>query len=1351
MSQNKGPERPQSHITGDTALSAFNFHRPQEWAINDAKSDYGWDIRVSIKTEQVLCEDFLVQLKGSEKPEYIDNNSAIAHSLKTTTVNWLRIKTIPTMLCICDTGKSTKPVYWVWLNESLKEIEKANPNWLHQQTVTVRVPTTQTIDESSKTQIETYVRDFYLRLNINKEIGQVIGPAFQIEKQQVREAFAREPHEFIQQQIIPPLADAGIVEATGEAFSTDDQRRFRIIKEASLALNNFHDVEAEAVLDQLSNEIDVASDGIKGRYFNNRGVLALHKNDLSAAGLFFQKAHDMRPEEPKYAINLLHVEYELAPKGSSGSKQLPPDWEDALEAVLSKSPDFTNGLRLKAYWIGQLKGASLAEDLLRKKTIWNEEPVQNAIMLAEIYLHEGNLEKAINILREIENLGSKLDGIYWSVYGHALFRKSLGIRETESERTTIEGAGPRNMDMGSMKKACYCYSKAFQWFESKGMPHLAEPTILNYSTCLGLLGRCAESEQICRSYLGQHTESYEVKNGLAEALFHQKKYVESIPLMQVVYKAQPTSSLVFKNLVLCLFFAEEYEELISLLRERQTNGFVNLDEESLSRSLAAIAFFEIGQMKESQNQIDYLMSKSEFAVEAAITRATIEQKRGVPKEEALNIFRLALKEQPNSLRLLSHLALNLAPATHENSAEIAAYLRKIYEQRQLIPEEFSLLGTALMILGKPEEAEQIYREAFVRYPSELRFLYDRAYALMETGDAESAFNVLQVYIKHGEKKYSVLRNMAIIATDTNRLDEAINLFQMALGKTRDEKEIGEIHCQLYELKKYRRDNPKDILRHVVEFGKSIHGDPELEARYLMMFFITPFIPDKDRDTEVEQWVNDFQRRLQDFSEKHPDHSALRTLKIPKGLTDEKMRTHFLTQLSEIMLPHYLASVPLQLIMRNNPFPLASRSQFLPGYYSIFEYWDQCVNSDEFGSGIHIFSNINSLGEEEKIVERASRVCIDLTALLTLADLELLDMLSNSFDQIIIARSTKIMIDSSLFGIRNAHPLAEKIEKWRLANRSKIRVRNLSASNIDDIEESKKGIHDTLARKKFTLDIALGCGVGTTLLLAQKLQLPLYSDESIVRHWAKTEYQVPAFSTLAFLKKLLAHRQLTYNQYVFLNSKLIEKNFRTIRIEVPFLNFRLKELITLKKESSKLPTSDDLVNDHILGVFLRQFGETTVNPDALANLAINWWLSVLFDQTIPISVLTECMQYPIYALSMRTSGGVLFGISVAERLAKAAALCGAFLWHCYRKKCKYTNDAWNNVKISCSRIFPDEKEQERILFELIPKVLITIIKKDESLTDTQKTSCLVDLPHSFESDDRIKFEKYLIQHKPKFFK
>lgn len=79
------PERPRTHVVGDTAVNSFNFNRSQEWVvIKSIQSAYGWDPFVTfVEDETVTKEDFFVQLKGSDSTKHIEDGTVISHSLKT--------------------------------------------------------------------------------------------------------------------------------------------------------------------------------------------------------------------------------------------------------------------------------------------------------------------------------------------------------------------------------------------------------------------------------------------------------------------------------------------------------------------------------------------------------------------------------------------------------------------------------------------------------------------------------------------------------------------------------------------------------------------------------------------------------------------------------------------------------------------------------------------------------------------------------------------------------------------------------------------------------------------------------------------------------------------------------------------------------------------------------------------------------------------------------------------------------------------------------------------------------------------------------------------------------------------
>ncbi|MCK4828166.1 DUF4365 domain-containing protein, partial [bacterium] len=443
----KYPKRPREHEVGDRAVRVFEFRIPERWDTNISQSDYGWDIFVTISKDNQVTEDFFAQLKGSDKPNYIEDESIVSLELKVTTVNWLLHKPLPSMLCVCDTGQNGEPIYYVWIQEDINRINESNPNWKAQDYLTFHIPVEQVLDESAHNHVEEYVTRFHEHLKINAAIGNVLGTSLGFEESRTLLAFTDEASPIVLRKISSVMSDTGIIDVTKQQdetiispLSEEDRKRFKKITKSSTALDSFLDEEARKILDELEPEIEKASDAIKARFLNNKGVLALHHRDFETSLACFQKAQGLRPEEPKYVTNSLLAEFLIISSDSDGeSIKLGNSWIKKLDAVLSKNEGYNNAIRLKATWLATTKGAEAAEEYLQGKKIWEEEPVATRCELAEIYKDEANWDKALELLSELEESGERLNGSYWGLKGSIFLQKAFG---NKSRRSSFVVYGP---------------------------------------------------------------------------------------------------------------------------------------------------------------------------------------------------------------------------------------------------------------------------------------------------------------------------------------------------------------------------------------------------------------------------------------------------------------------------------------------------------------------------------------------------------------------------------------------------------------------------------------------------------------------------------------------------------------------------------------------------------------------------------------------------------------------------------------------------------------------------------------------------------------------------------------------
>ena len=234
------PKRKREHAVGDRALEIFKVRLPREWTKDEFKKDYGWDIWLTIARDEQTREIFFAQLKGSDKPNYTENDTKVSVSLKVSTVNWLLNMVVPVMLCICDTGNSEEPLYYVWLSEELNRIAKENPDWRKQETIVFHIPVSQALDKNNIDEIQRYVEKFYRDLKISAAIGNVLGSSLGFQKSIPVAAFTEGAVNIVSERVSSMMGETGIIdvikdkdEPSIEPFSEKDQKRFKEINKST--------------------------------------------------------------------------------------------------------------------------------------------------------------------------------------------------------------------------------------------------------------------------------------------------------------------------------------------------------------------------------------------------------------------------------------------------------------------------------------------------------------------------------------------------------------------------------------------------------------------------------------------------------------------------------------------------------------------------------------------------------------------------------------------------------------------------------------------------------------------------------------------------------------------------------------------------------------------------------------------------------------------------------------------------------------------------------------------------------------------------------------------------------------
>lgn len=1256
------------------------------------------------------------------------------------------------MLALCDTSKDEEPVYWVWLHEAVNQHEE---KLFEQGTLTIHIPVANLLNRDSGQLIEKDVTKFHTNRRIEESIGEVLKPALGLAAASEDPTIYRnDPGSFFIKHA-EPLIRAGIVEVveedgrkTVDALPLEDQARFQKVQQAGIALRELRENDAERILQGIEPEVNIeASDYIKAAYLWMRGRLSQHRYEFREALQCYDSSRELRPNNLTVRADILHVQFALAWESQDLEGNLPNNWLDQVDELLSLRPNEWRLVRLRAAFVAARDGATEAEKFLRQSKSWENEKKETLVHAAYLYSWAGDNDRAEDLFAEAADLKLDLDALDWSLLAYVLLKKALKITGPRID-APVYGPGPTDLDVASLRDASGYFKKAYNYFGFRGFPSISRETIVNYAIVLELLGEASEGVRVCRAYLDQNPDDAYVHSALAGCLLTADQASQAIPHATKAYDADKSSSLAFRNLASCLCQAEDYEGLIQHVEQRRQRGFENIDEEGFSLLLVVIALSEMGDFAQAERWVEHLESKSELGRYSVSSLATLSLARGGETEKVADIFRDALRKYPNDLLILGHLISVLLPLGNHNAQEVAECLQTLKDSRRLAPHEYSLLVRSYLTIDQPEKADVILQEAMALYPQYPQLMSEGIRVKVELGDETAAYELVVRLTKTATPTSEMLYDSAVLAANIGHLDKAIGFFERAAARTRDKKEQGAVHRYLFQLRMERRDKPVDILRHVATYGGTAVTSDE-EAAYLIMFVLAP--KSEHPSDEETAWINDFQKRLAAFTLEHPNFPGFKSITIPEDVPEDKKGLYWRAAIWSLILPQELATARLWQCARQKALPLVFRTAY--SGRSLFRYWQECSQSSNYEDSLHVHGLGNDLQQEAAVASSTNRVCIDITALLTLAALDILGILTEFFDLIFLASGTRDAVWSGSAAILGSDPLARKIRDWMQENRVRLRIRRAgypeetSSSDPEHFEMSAGGI--LLERKQLPLNVLLRDGVGESLLLAKKVGVPLFSDESSIRHWAVEDYGVASFSTLGLARSLVEQGKWTIDLETWLITELIGWNYERVPFSHEHLNSRLRQVLERQKTSDSPVTTNTLTGDEGMWRLFRRFGETSIPEKTRALKAVDWWVSVLESDFFRRDILVACMVFPTDCISRPPDNLVLLGkIKRFEREDKAARVLGLFLWIAFRTNDRYLEEAWSAIKECVQELFPRPSEespdiQEMVLFLLVPQWLYQASRED-SLDENQRTSALTDLTSKLPDGERTGFENALVK-------
>lgn len=270
------------------------------------------------------------------------------------------------------------------------------------------------------------------------------------------------------------------------------------------------------------------------------------------------------------------------------------------------------------------------------------------------------------------------------------------------------------------------------------------------------LGRAEEAERILTGVVARSPGNLEAVDALGSLYEYQKKYDEAIGLYGALLQSGPPTAYLRDRIGSLHLEAGHFKDAIRELEAAQaldpgdSRGLLTLAQayEGAADTAAALSAY------------DRLIQREQGNLEARFYKARLQQKEG-DSDSALQGFRSiidlatgrgAVTDREAAVLALAYSQVGIIEMEARNYEEAAsAFVRALDNSEDPGPELFLLLGRVDLERGKPEDAEQVAREAQRRYPEDLDLSVLQGEVLIVRGDFPKASDFYQALLKssHG--------------------------------------------------------------------------------------------------------------------------------------------------------------------------------------------------------------------------------------------------------------------------------------------------------------------------------------------------------------------------------------------------------------------------------------------------------------------------------------------------------------------------------------------------------------------------------------------------------------------------
>jgi len=997
----KGPGITDSQRIGDDARSALYANKPEQWLLGECPGDdFGYDFQVTAfgLGDSGAQYAFNIQLKGTTKEDaLVEDGAYLSFAFNRTTLNLWNNSCFAILVVVADLTKSRNPkdapVYFHLANYDLEEILPNLPP--EQKTVTLRVPTSQLVHRELDILplVQSYINEIKEARQRDREKCRATGTS-------VFDEGGGATVQSTDNKISEFSSPEGEIERLINSLLNKDKLTVAL---KALRSGDYERVLRLTIIPSTTETKEDTQEAAACAYLRSRALKAI--GNSSAENEMIDVAAHLLPDNDDIATLVAQRELDTTEFGINGHDAR----QQLLKSIESKNGVGITNLKAKVY--------ALEGEFDTARTILDDLSLHHSLLTKVIVsIVERDWNRALSEIAICRSVTTLLDNqLFWLdvLEAKAYLELALdGIDRPEEGDFVIPANGVPGINYSKLHLAYDASLKAMHAGQ-----RLNWPAYIQYML---------DVFPISSMLLGYEEQTLPLLSSLAFARPKVTKIREVASTFSVQY-GNPQIALELRELAEESEYFEHEEAVLAVAASKTGNitkalSFVT-DKFLASTSTDAVylsSLMTLGMLSASALRLDLLEkiknrlgSNPESSDYLAILDSAAQvQQSFLRRSEAVHKLYEYWRSQGRSKIVGYNLLDNLNPAEPKEAEWICEVASQIETVGSLCADHLIAFSQALLTLNKSADAIVLIKEANQRYVDEPRLKSILGIALEINGKSAEAFELIGQLLESGRASESAQRYFIDIAARMGFFQQAEDQIRAALAKSKTKsRSLGFLNL-LFCLLLAAGNRHKDVEEIAWEYGKLVdQEDEEGEGFFLQSYLVATL---SDSIEYLEERIAEFNLRLESYSKRHPTSkylwkadipadgppdAILSALKKAAGITDQDIA-------KEETIERKMERGSLHV-----PFSWRPR-RFLRSISNTFMLWDIHKSAAPEKLAFQLQSSVLGYDRNTPSNLNNKKIVLSLTSLLVLDEIGLLGVVLDTFQEVIVARSTLVCVQEA---------------------------------------------------------------------------------------------------------------------------------------------------------------------------------------------------------------------------------------------------------------------------------------------------------------------------------------------------